>query len=244
MLRLFLATCAAGLCLVLAGQSCVAGDQDYPSDSNTSPSSMMSIPGLKPEIVTRDEWQAKPPLQGMKKQNPTAIIIHNSGVLQNKNSSLEQKLLSLQIFSQRPGIIDPNIKKPIWPDVPYHFYIDMIGRVAEGRDINFEGDTNTRYDTSGYIQIVVEGDFDNETPSQPQIFALEHLLVWLLISRNISMENISVHKDHAATTCPGSNFMSIFSSVIDDVKKQRSQAIVDFCKQQELKGRSPISCVK
>jgi hypothetical protein len=83
------------------------------------------------------------------------------------------------------------------------------GRIAEGRDIIFAGDTNTKYDTSGYIQIVIEGDFEKESPDPAQLVALRELLVWLLVSWKIPNDAISTHKDHAPTDCPGKNFLTL-----------------------------------
>jgi hypothetical protein len=117
------------LCLVTL---CASGEQHALADQDESKD--FSLSNIRPKILTREEWHAKPALPGMRRQQPTAIILHNTGVPQNSQQSMERKLLGLQNFSQHPGIVSPSHKKPAWPDTPYHFYIDLHGQIAEGRD--------------------------------------------------------------------------------------------------------------
>jgi hypothetical protein len=170
--------------------------------------------GDRPAIMSRQEWGAKPALPGMRPQRITGIVLHHTGFPKKSSLSMKAKMHNLQTFSQQPGEVSPQHSKPAWPDVPYHFYIDASGHIAEGRDMNFAGDTNTGYNTSGYIQIVLEGDFDKEKPDQAQLEALRGLLNWLLVSYKLSRESITSHKDHAPTTCPGRFFMSALPGLL------------------------------
>src|SRR5262249_31695197 len=145
----------------------------------------------KPDIVSRAMWRARPALPGMQEQQVRGIILHHSGVRKNFAAAIEAKMQSLQSFSQRAGRVSPTVTKPSWADVPYHFYIDTSGRIAEGRSPRFASDTNTKYDTSGYIQVVVEGDFEQETVEPKQLAALRDLLVWLMRTRKLGPETIS-----------------------------------------------------
>ena len=164
-----------------------------------------SIVNVAPVIVERGNWGAdEANIALMHIQIPHAIIVHHTGELRNYAITLGEKLRGLQDFSMRPHIITETKKeKPAWGDVPYHFYIDAHGRTGEGRAIQYAGDTNTGYDTSGYIQIVVEGHFDKEKPNVAQLKALDALVLWLVAAYHISPDNISGHNDHADTDCPG-----------------------------------------
>jgi hypothetical protein len=179
---------------------------------------------LEPAILSRQDWQAKPPLPGMKPQSVIGVILHHTGVAKNRSISLQAKMQNLQSFSQRPGLVSPNHSKPSWPDVPYHFYVGATGQIAEGRDVNFAGDTNTGYDTSGYIQIAIEGDFEKEKPDSNQLNAVRKLLAWILISHSLPSGSITVHKDHAPTDCPGRNFLIILPKLLSEVSEIRSKS--------------------
>jgi len=230
---LFHLAVAAGLIVGLSPLAVAANDR---SSQVRAP----ELTAVRPAIVSRQEWRAAPAKPGMKPQKILGIILHHTGVRSNPALSLEQKMRGLQSFSQRPGQVTPTYSKPAWPDVPYHFYVATGGRIAEGRNVGFAGDSNTAYDTRGYIQVVIEGDFEQEAPDPAQIAALRDLLVWLELSWNISEDRISVHKDHAPTDCPGRDFMAILPSLITEVTHKRREAATDICKDTQSGFQHPF----
>jgi|GEM_PF-1225058 len=162
------------------------------------------------ELVTRQMWGAKPALPGAIPHVLERITIHHTGVLSNPKRSLEDKLRGLQAFSQREDKLASGKTKPAWPDIPYHFYISWDGRVGEGRELKFAGDTNTEYDPKGHLLIVVEGEFDQEKPTEAQMRSLENLL--LLVAEQYGQRTKSLsafvdlrgHMDFSTqTNCPG-----------------------------------------
>lgn len=156
-------------------------------------------------LLTRSEWGAAPPLEGLIDHEPVRITIHHTGVAANPSRSLAEKLVSLQGFSQRSELLADGRVKDAWADIPYHFYVGANGNVAEGRAVEFVGDTNTNYDPTGHIGIAVEGNFNIETPSDDQIDALVQLIRELKGRFEISITNIETHLDFAQTACPGTN---------------------------------------
>jgi len=157
----------------------------------------------QPNLVSRYDWQAKPArTKLLKRQVPREIVIHHTSVRQQPQLSLERKMRGLQAFSQRMGKVGRH-KKTTWGDVPYHFYIGVSGRIAEGLDINFAGNTNTGYSTRNRIQIVLEGNFEHEKPNDRQLTMLYQLTVWLTKKYVIPPHRITAHDEHASTNCPG-----------------------------------------
>jgi N-acetylmuramoyl-L-alanine amidase len=161
-----------------------------------------------PDIVPRAKWGARPADRTlMKPQVPREIVVHHTSLTQQPKLTLAQKLRALQGFSQSDGTVNGR-PKAAWGDVPYHFYIDLTGRIGEGRDVNYAGDTNTRYNTANRIQIVLEGHFDKEEPTPAQLQSLDALVLWLAGRHGVPAAKISGHNDHAATDCPGRNLKS------------------------------------
>jgi N-acetylmuramoyl-L-alanine amidase len=177
-----------------------------------------------PPIVPRAAWGAKPADASlMKPLEPREIVIHHTGEKRRPQLTLSEKLQKLQRFSQSVGLVG-TAPKPPWGDVPYHFYVDAAGRIAEGRSLAFAGDSNTPYDTAGRIQIAVEGHFDEEQPSAAQLAALDRLVLWLAARHRLPAANISGHSDHVDNTqCPGQGLKAHLPTLRSRVSNRRAQ---------------------
>lgn len=172
----------------------------------------------KPTMLSREGWQAKPPSLSMTTQKPSAILVHHTGSTMKIKTTLGTKMRGLQRFSQTKEKLADGRTKPAWPDVPYHFYIAADGKIAEGRSITAVGDTNTGYDPSGFIQVVVEGNFDTEQPTSNQISSLKSLLAWLKQNYKIATTSIQSHNSKAQTACPGKNLSAKLDGIVSELK--------------------------
>jgi hypothetical protein len=201
--------------LILGLLNCSRGaeqsaDSQRRPPQTTSGAAATPTPHAKPAMLSRQEWGAREPLPGMKRHEPSRVTVHHTATKQNPSAPLAQKMRALQNFSQNPGRVGAGGPlKPAWPDVPYHFYVGADGRIAEGRDVNYAGDTNTDYDPSGHILIVLEGDFEREEPSAEQIKALHELAAWAAAAWRVPADEIKGHDDYAATLCPGKNLRKL-----------------------------------
>ena len=169
----------------------------------TCRSAQISLPEGVP-VVTRQEWGAAAPVLPMKKHVPTRITIHHTAT-QQLQKPLKEQLKALQRFSQeRSPLADGRMKEP-WADIPYHFYIAADGTIGEGREVQYAGDSNTPYDPTGHLLIVLEGNFQTEEVTPTQFQSLVQLTKAVARQYHISPDQISGHKDNATTACPGEN---------------------------------------
>lgn len=175
---------------------------------------------LEPPIVARAEWGAKPHLAGAIPHTITRLTIHHTGVLSNKNRSLEDKLRGLQLFSQREDKLANGKTKPVWIDVPYHYYISIDGRIGEGREWFFAGDTNTEYDPTGHLLIVVEGEFGQEQPTEAELKSLTDLTTYCCWRWRLDSTKIESHMDYSKQTdCPGKALYAFLPTLRAQVKQ-------------------------
>lgn len=201
--------------LLAIGVLCVA---------NTRTSSTSSTPNLlivdSPTIISRKDWQAKEPIGQGKEHQISFITIHHTATLQKKDVSIEKKMQNLQNFSQSESRLASGKLKPVWFDIPYHYYIAVDGKIAEGREIKFAGDTNTEYDPTGHALIVLEGNFETENVTDEQQKSLEKIVIWLAEKYKISADKIKGHDDFAKTACPGKKLKDLLPSLREKVEKE------------------------
>lgn len=153
--------------------------------------------------VPRAEWGARPSVGEMKTHTLNRITIHHTAEPQRPARSTAEKLQALQRFSQGGGTLGNGRPKLPWADVPYHLYVAVDGTVAEGRPIQFVGSSNTPYDPTGHLLVVVEGNFEVEELSAAQRRSLDLLIPSLARRYKIPADSIATHRDYAETLCPG-----------------------------------------
>ncbi len=126
----------------------------------------------------------------------THITLHHTGSREplRPDEDPAQRLRGLQAGGAR----DRN-----WWDVPYHMLIDLDGRVYEGRDWRYMGETNTTYDPRGHFLISVIGNYGRQEPTEAQLEAIADLMAWAAARFDVPLDRIGGHYHYAETSCPG-----------------------------------------
>ena len=159
----------------------------------------------EPQIISREEWGAKEPVLELRRHRITRITVHHTGTRQSFARPFVDKLQGLQAWSQRDDKLAGGKDKSKWADIPYHFYIDWQGKIAECRPIELPGDTNTSYNTRGHLLIVLEGSFPLDSLRAAQRESLFELTRYVAAKFNVAGTKIRGHIDYAPgeTACPG-----------------------------------------
>jgi len=126
----------------------------------------------------------------------THVTLHHTGSPEplRPDEDPKQKLQGLQSWGAR---------ERNWWDVPYHYLIDLDGRIYEGRDWRYMGETNTTYDPAGHFLISVIGNYERQVATPQQLEAIADLMAWALSKFGLPLERIGGHYNYAETTCPG-----------------------------------------
>lgn len=184
----------------------------------------MVLPANAYDYLSRQDWGASEPVLTMREHVPTRLTIHHSGVVTPAEVDLVKKMKGLQNYSQHEGQQADGKTKPVWADVPYHFVIGPDGRVAEGRPIQFAGDTNTEYDPAGHVLITLLGNFEEQQPTPAQLDALTELLANLSTRYQIAPDTITGHRDQAETACPGKHLQALLPELKAAVSERLAAA--------------------
>ena len=116
-------------------------------------------------------------------------------------------ILALVLAMAFSGLLAWGQREKKWPDLAYHFLIAPDGRIFEGRDIAYEGETNTKYPLRDQVQVELMGDFGRQRVSPKQLDSLVKLTSWLCAEYSIDPIRMGGHNERAPrqTSCPGAD---------------------------------------
>jgi hypothetical protein len=198
----------------------------FASGQTTKPATRVE----KPPVVTPTEWGSEPqPIADSRRHTPGYITIHHAGVVQKSTTDPAKFVKNMQIWGQRE-------KK--WPDLAYHFLIAPDGRIFEGRDLAYEGETNTKYPLQDQVQVELMGDFTKQRVTPKQLDSLVKLTAWLCAEYEINPLLMGGHNDRAPrqTSCPGTDLYRY----IEDGQVTKWVAAILAGKPVEVKERAAL----
>lgn len=143
----------------------------------------------------------------------TELKINDAGLRFQGNAPAagEMKTVDAIVLHHRAGNGDvlsihlDHLKRGWW-GIGYHFYIRKNGEIWRGRPENITGahagGSNT-YNLHS-IGICLEGDFETEYPTDPQLDSLAILLQDL--ENRYPIREVLYHREIAPTACPGKHF--------------------------------------
>lgn len=183
-----------------------------------------------PEELAKGNQRTHPAIESMLEPHsgaPNRITIHYTGVNKSSKHNLRVKMRGARKFA----VEDTTSFKPdLWGDLAYHYYIDINGEMAEGRDIKYRPNTNTyskadkkvKYDTNGHIAVVIEGT-EGDDLSEAQRAKLFATIKALQHQHGIPTSHVDVHKHFAHTKCPGETI----TKAVEEYKRAESKMVPD-----------------
>ena len=166
-------------------------------------------------IILQKEWGGTKSQEITKEHKIDRITLHHGGVEFKSDKDPIEYLKNLQSWSRSE-------KK--WIDIPYHFLIDLDGKIYEGRSLKYPGDTNTAYDPTGHILICLMGNYEIQKINSEQLSSIIDISTFFCNEFDIKVDKVKGHKDYTETACPGEDFYhylkngSLVNAIADNIK--------------------------
>ena len=125
------------------------------------------------------------------------ITVHHDGMSAFRATDKASSIERIEII--RRGHRDKG-----WGDIGYHFVVDRGGRVWEGRELKWQG-AHVKNENEGNIGICCLGNFNEQSPSDAQLEALQQMLGCTMAKYRIPVSRVKTHREWASahTECPG-----------------------------------------
>jgi N-acetylmuramoyl-L-alanine amidase len=167
----------------------------------------------KVRIHAVTDWGGEPTLLPAVVQTISQLTIHHQGERWNAGDDVPSYLRRLQNWSR---------KTKAWVDIPYHYVVAPDGAVYAARPVAMAGDTNTEYDPSGHLLVMLLGNFEEQEPTAQQWQSTVLLAAQMMDNYRLPMSALGAHRDHSGqTVCPGANLIKRFDELRAAVAAQR-----------------------
>lgn len=110
-----------------------------------------------------------------------------------------------------------------WAGIAYHFYVDKLGGVTKGRELEWSGGHTSGYHYNS-VGVCFEGNFERDTMSEAQKAAGKELVRYL---HSVYPDaKIVSHGELNATACPGANFpLAFMRNVTEEASEWAKEAV-------------------
>jgi len=136
------------------------------------------------------------------------IIIHHSGV---------PDTVSVDTLNYRRY----HMSARGWQDIGYHVVIERVGHEyigVLGRRLNLTG-SHCKGNNTGNLGVCFSGDFTQHKPSWEQLDVGARVVAGLCDSYGIPSENLTLHRDHNDTDCPGQFPLDVFKEMVKEHRR-------------------------
>jgi len=97
-----------------------------------------------------------------------------------------------------------------WGDIGYHYIVDPMGEVWEGRPLSWQG-AHVAAQNEGNLGVMVLGNFERQQPTSAQLSALDRFVASRVSAYRLGVSSVLTHRELAATACPGRNLQAHMS---------------------------------
>ncbi|MEF3279976.1 MAG: peptidoglycan recognition protein family protein [Elusimicrobiota bacterium] len=181
----------------------------------------LSLPDPLPfKLIRRAEWGAKSPTSSYTQHTPLKITIHNTAG--NYPTTLEDAITEIQVIQEY------HQEAKGWIDIGYHFLIDPLGDIFEGRPILVIGAHVANKNTDN-VGISIMGNYHppvNNDLTQKTIDSIITLVKHIKDKYKISKTNFFGHRDLAETDCPGDNIYSKMSYLKAKIFDEKEDSVI------------------
>lgn len=179
----------------VASDGGAGGDPPADESSETTATSTATA-----SLICREAWNAAPPTRAYDDHTISRLTVHHTAV--SGAGWDRDRIRRYQSQHQDRGMAD----------LAYHVLVSPSGDLYEGRPFSAAGETFTSYDPTGHLNVVVEGNFDEESPSDAQLRAIAAVLAWGAGAFSADPATISGHQRYVATACPGTSLQQHIDS--------------------------------
>lgn len=164
-------------------------------------------------LITRSGWGAAAPDWQIGGESGLYDAVHNPDGWLVYEDPLAAKLHTLVVhhsalsFTDGPREIQAlHVQTNRFADIGYHFLIDGLGQLYEGRPLNVRGAHTGGYNT-GCVGVCLLGNFEIIDPTEAQWETLKQLAIYLQSAYTISYLGGHLDFQPGITACPGQRLL-------------------------------------